>query len=246
MNCEYCNKTYSTKGNLKRHLHVCKILKDKKVDEIKENYDKELLNIKYEYKKLLKEQEEKYERKLKEQEEKHLLQIEKLQDRLENLATKAIEKPTNTTNTTNTTTNNVLNLSPFDLDNEDFKAKIEEGYNMQYFLKGTRGVAEFTKDKLLKDEDGKLRYICVDPSRQIFKYVDSNGETRRDVKASKLTKKVTPDIMSKANKMVGNERNNKENFPETINKMTDTYFNLLNLNEKPDKLGLELSKITCE
>jgi len=175
------------------------------------------------------------------------LKIDKLQEYIKELAEKAIEKPTQQVvkTTTNNTTNNVLKLSPLNLDKEDFSAKIEECYDIEYFLKGKRGVAEFTKDKLLTDEKGKARYICVDPARHIFKYVDENGETHRDVKASKLTSKVTPNIVNKAGKIALKERENKENYKQTVDQITDIFFDIKELDTNPDKLGIELSKITC-
>jgi len=274
MECKFCKNTFNNKSSLNKHqkqAKYCLKLQDK---EVKNSFisKKELLNdnklkdelikdMKFRLEKQnekysslinklnteLKELKEEYELKLKEQKEEYEVKIEKLQDRLENLATRAIEKPTQqVVKTTNNTTNNVLNLTPLNLDKENFKEKIEEGYDIQYFLKGTRGVAEFTKDKLLVDDEGKSRYICVDPARQIFKYVDENGETHRDVKANKLTKKVAPDILNKANKIVVEERENKENYKCTIDKITDIFFIINDLKDNPDKLAVELSKIVCD
>jgi hypothetical protein len=245
--CKGCNKSISREDYYNTHIVNCKSLKIKLLTNNLEKQTQKLTKTIKKHKKAMKEQEEKYEIKLRKQEEKHLIEIRILQDKLENLATKAIEKPTQqVVKTTNNTTNNVLNLTPLDLDKEDFKEKIEEGYDIQYFLKGTRGVAEFTKDKLLVDDEGKSRYICVDPARQIFKYVDENGETHRDVKANKLTKKVAPDILNKANKIVVEERENKENYKCTIDKITDIFFIINDLKDNPDKLAAELSKIICD
>ena len=133
----------------------------------------------------------------------HKDQIKDLQDRLEKLAMKAIEKPTTTNNTTNHT--NVMNLTPFDMEDSSIKDKIQEFYSLEYLRKGHKGVAEFTKENLLMDEKGKLKYIFCDPSRSIFKYKDETGEIRKDVKASRLTKKITPDIMDKAHSIVVEE-----------------------------------------
>ena len=54
-------------------------------------------------------------------------------------------------------------------------------------LSGQKGLARFAKDKLLTDDNKDLKYICTDPSRQIFKYKDNSGKIIKDVEAKKLT-----------------------------------------------------------
>jgi len=250
--CNNCNSTFSLKAHLKTHMKTCKVTNS--IKELKISYEDKIKTITEEYESKLKDKEEKiktiiaeYKKELDRQEDKYEIKLDDLQNRIQELATKAIYKPTQVVKTTtNNTTNNVLNLTPIDLEKEDFKAKIEESYDMNYFLKGVRGMAEFTKDKLLTDEEGKCRYKCVDTSRQIFKYVDENGETRKDIKANRLTNKVAPDIVNKANRMVGEEMNKEENYKETIDVLTDTYFNIKNVRDNPDKLGVELVKIICD
>jgi len=238
--CKACDYSFTSKRNLKLHeiscINLIKIINNDKIKQKEKECREKLKQKDIECEEKLKKIDnikDEYERKIKD-----------LQDRIQELAKEAINRPTQMVKTTtNNTTNNVLNLAPLNIDKEDFKSKIEEGYNMKYFLQGTRGVAEFAKDKLLTDENGKSRYVCVDPSRHIFKYVDENGETRRDVKASKFTEKVTPDIVNKANRMAGEERENKDNYPETIDTITNIFFDIKSLKEHPDKLGRELSKI---
>ena len=103
--------------------------------------------------------------------------------------------------------NTTLNItSCIDFDNIDkIKDVIENDFNINYAINGQKGIANFVKDKILKDDNGKPLYICTDPSRQIFKYKDSAGEIKKDVEAKKLTeyivdggiKKKTVDIASK-------------------------------------------------
>jgi len=185
--CEFCNKSFSTKSNLKAHQKNAKYcLEIQKSKEIKiEERIREKVMKEYEFK--MYKQKEEYERK-----------IEKLEATIKELSLEAIKRPTKISNTTN----NVLNLTPFDMDDADMiKDKISQFYNLEYFMKGKRGVAEFTKDKLLLDNDGKLKYVCSDPSRMIFKYKDKDGQVRKDLKATRLSKKVTPDILTKAAKI---------------------------------------------
>lgn len=266
VNCEFCNKTYCNKYSLKKHQTTaksCLLLQNEDVEQIfsckncpkkffRNNcLQKHIVNCVSTIKKNLKEQEEKFTETLKEQEEKfanekeimkkdYSSQIKDLQNSLGDLAKVAIKKPT-------TTTNNVYNLSPFDMEDNSIKDKIEELYNLDYLRKGHRGVAEFTKDNLLLDKKGNLKYICCDPSRLIFKYKDENGETRKDVKANRLSNKITPNIMNKAHSIVTDEVKKLESTDNTDKlanlEFYDMYFSLKELENKPEKLGTELSKI---
>jgi hypothetical protein len=78
--------------------------------------------------------------------------------------------------------NNVLNLSE-----EHVKKVLSERLNYNVVYAGQAGLATFVVDNMLKDAAGKLIYRCVDASRQMFEFIDENGETVRDMKAEKLT-----------------------------------------------------------
>ena len=103
---------------------------------------------------------------------------------LEAKAVKASSSTTtnNTTLNTNITVNNVLNLSE-----EHVKKVLSERINYNVVYAGQAGLATFVFDNILKDATGKLIYRCVDASRQMFEFIDENGETVRDMKAEKLT-----------------------------------------------------------
>ncbi len=85
--------------------------------------------------------------------------------------------------------NKILSIqSHLDFSNtEQVKKLIEEKYDKNYLFQGQKGVAQFAVDYILKDDYGKLKYVCTDPSRQIFKYKDSEGYIKKDVEAKKLT-----------------------------------------------------------
>jgi uncharacterized small protein (DUF1192 family) len=100
-------------------------------------------------------------------------------------ASQALQAPTTTNNTLNTniTVNNFLNLSQ-----EHVKKLLSERLNYNVVYGGQAGLATFVVDNILKDPTtGKLIYRCVDASRQMFEFIDENGETVRDMKAEKLT-----------------------------------------------------------
>ena len=87
-----------------------------------------------------------------------------------------------------TNMNKILNIAPLNLsDTENIKSLIDSNYNIDYIFSGQKGFAKFAVDHLLKDDEGNLKYVCTDPSRQIFKYKDISGEVRKDIEAKKLT-----------------------------------------------------------
>jgi len=201
--CDHCQKIFTCQQRLLDHtINVCK-------KKQKNEYEKELKKVTDElnhYKKqektrkdiehVLKEKNiyiETIEEKLREKNEyiaKLELKLEKLEDTVTNIATstthaleaKAVKATNNTTLNTNITVNNVLNLSQ-----EHVKKVLSERLNYNVVYAGQAGLATFVFDNILKDSTGKLIYRCVDASRQMFEFIDENGETVRDMKAEKLT-----------------------------------------------------------
>ena len=98
--------------------------------------------------------------------------------------------------TSNNQTNNLMMLTPLDLnDKESFSKVIKESFDTNYLLEGQKGVAKFAVDKLLKDKDGNLRYVCTDPSRQTYRFKAMDGTIERDIKAKKLTSAIAADVV---------------------------------------------------
>ena len=114
-------------------------------------------------------------------------QILDLQNRLERLHVKAIEKPTNST-----TNNNKFDLKCFNLSQENINDKISSKFNDNYMYNGMSGLARFVKDHIITLEDGSIIYACYDKSRQIFKYKDKDGNIINDPKALKLIAMIQP------------------------------------------------------
>ena len=195
--CKFCNKILSSKRNLDSHFNCCSEKKDKEqeINEMNKRIEKELRELKelndlkdkglVEKDKIIvriNTQLERQEEQLEKQEE----QIRDLQDKLDRIANKAIDRPTTTV--TNTTTNNNLNITTsMDFDNmETLKDAIETKLNANYIVDGQRGLAQFLVDTILKDSDGNLKYKCTDSSRGIYKFLNNDGEIRKDVDAKKL------------------------------------------------------------
>ena len=100
-----------------------------------------------------------------------------------------------------THTHNNLVLPSIDTSQENVNRMVESNYNMNHFCSGQKGVARFAVDHLLIDENKQLGYVCTDPARTTFKHMGEEGEVVRDVKATRLTTKLSIPIKVKAGKL---------------------------------------------
>ena len=199
--CGYCQKTLSTKYTLDAHINIClegmnakRLQKEKKeqsdqlhikeekhkielqerIIELEEKYTLDLIKLEDKYKIILKEQEEKYE-----------LRIKELNETIKHICIKAVEKPSKISNITNN--NNVVF---FNLSQEEIREKcIQFGPER---CKSIKDIANYTIENILTDDNGQLMYSCADASRQIFKFIDSNGNTVKDPNATKLISQIRP------------------------------------------------------
>ena len=205
--CNYCCKILTSKQQLTKHLNICKNIKEKEKEKNTEdvkNLKNQNINFENELKNkniLIKLLEDKIEYQI---EEKNKLKKDNLELKEEILKLKTelktkdeiykdeheclkeiAKQPKHTSNTTN----KIVNIqTPFDFNNIEFAKKIiDEKYNINYILDGQKGMADFAVENMLKDENGKFKYVCTDPSRNIFKFKDPSGEIRKDVDAKKLT-----------------------------------------------------------
>ena len=105
--------------------------------------------------------------------------------------------------------NKYLNLTPLNLTAEYVKDQVENNFTKNNFLEGQKGVAEFVFDNLLKDENGKSKYICDDSSRHKYRhkysYKTEDGQIMVDLRAKKLTDIIKNDIIKKSNNIISNE-----------------------------------------
>jgi hypothetical protein len=186
--CEHCEKILSRKQSLLNHLNCCYKKKDKELKELKDLKDVTFKEL-FEKDKIIIEVNtklENYKEQFEKQEENYKEQIKDLQDKLDKIANKAIDRPT--TIVSNSTTNNNLNItSTIDFNNlEEIKNIIENKLNANHVVDGQKGIVQFLVESFLKDDDGNLKYKCTDSSRNIFKYKNANGEINKDVDANKL------------------------------------------------------------
>ena len=234
-NCDYCKKLFTSRQNLNIHLAICK---DKEIEILKKEKDKEIEILRKEKDKeieILRKEKDKQENNYKEQ-------IKELQQTIERMVLKAIERPT-------TTNNNTLNITSFmDFDNMDkIKNAIEDKLDINYVVDGQKGLAHFVKDNLLTDNAGKLRYICTDPSRQIFKYKDSSGEVKKDVEAKKLTNYILEGGIRTKSAVLGNVwcKDDKGDINlDRFNVMMDQQQSIMKLSDDNNSFKKELVSLT--
>jgi hypothetical protein len=183
--CDDCDKVLSSKQALTNHSSICKEKKNKHLKDVVEK-DKLIVKINTQlksYKEQLLQKDESYKEQLLQKDN----QIKSLQDELYKIANKAIDRPT-TNNVTNTTTNNLSLTNYLDFDNIDkIKDLFENQLNINHIVDGQKGLAQFITNTLLRDSEGKLLYVCTDPSRYVYKYKNAAGEIKKDVEAKKLT-----------------------------------------------------------
>ena len=216
--CTFCNKNLISKQSLNIHLLSCKSVELKQenlklleyIKNIKENIKKEKdIEIKLLQKKCDKKDSiidklefvrEKNIEQNKKQDELYLKQEEKikdLQEQIQKLAMRAIDKTT----ITNNSIINKLELNNF-ITPENIEDKIQRKFNDNYIPNGMKDVAKFVYEWILKSEEGNLIYACYDRSRLIFKYKDESGNEVRDPKASQLGKMLKPSLIRKLAEML--------------------------------------------
>jgi len=187
ISCEFCKKVFSNQ-TLKIHIKSCKnkIIKEKddiikEKDDIIEEMKKEKHDIIVEKDELLKEKDD-----IIEELKNRILKLETENDIYKNdhdFVKNLASQPKNTTNN-----NNKIRVMNNFFDNpEKVKQLVNEKLTQDHIVDGQKGVAQFAYNSLLRDENGNINYFCTDPSRYIFKFQNSEGETEKDIKAMKLT-----------------------------------------------------------
>ena len=223
--CIHCSKDFTTKQNLSSHLNSCTI----QIEKLKEERDQHLKNIEDENiklksdnkilcrknKYLLSENHDMAEMK------QIIIDKDKLISALEaklevykqlvESSARCVEEiakqpKIQTQHTQNIQNNKLLNLKPFDLEDTKLHEQMltisTEFFDKNYFNEGQKGVARFAVDKLLKDSNGDLQYICTDPSRHMYKYKSNNGDIRTDAKAKLLSQMLDKTVVKVTKDMV--------------------------------------------
>ena len=224
--CDLCEKILSSKYRLDSHKLTCKVNKKKKYEDlinIIKQKDEELAQ---------KDQEIKYKDYRIIELESKLEMSEKFQDCLTDIA----KQPKIQTN--QQINNKYINLSPLNLTPEYVKDKVEKNFTKNNFLEGQKGVAEFVFDNLLKDVNGKSKYICDDSSRHKYSYKTEDGEIKVDLRAKKLTDMIKNDIIKKSNDIISNEIKKTDDMLNYMGKILDIN------NMRTDDNGKFLSRLS--
>jgi len=114
------------------------------------------------------------------------------------------KQPKNNNNSYNITnkTQIISNLTPYDINKDKFDAIINNKLTLNDVVDGQAGIAKFLVEHVLKDDDGKLQYVCSDPSRSVFLYRNMNGDIEKDIKALKLTDAIIQSSSLASNKII--------------------------------------------
>jgi hypothetical protein len=239
--CGYCKENFTLKSIFEKHLNRCKAKKNNEFDQAKQ----EISNLREQLKTFENIRDELIVTKNQLQE---ALQREKdVQNRYDQLAQTLAKKPTTVNNTTTTnTSNNLLMMKPFDMnDKEAFSKAIIDSFDHNYLLSGQKGVARFAVDKLLKDEDGKLKYICTDPSRQVYKFKTNERDIERDIKAKKLTMAlIDSNMIGKVHNIAMEKVHEKPDDTNVFCLYTDNFVEIKNMLDDNSEFRCELTNLT--
>jgi cell division protein FtsB len=175
--CDFCEKTYTTNYRVRSHMVKCvKSLSEvmnlrKQIDELSNKND--MLNQKIEEQKT---------------------QISNLQDKLENIALKAVSTSSTTNNNTmtkNIQINNFLKNAPA-LTDQVIQDNIQY-LTLDHHVQGAEGYAKYAMEFPFKG-----RIVCVDVARNKIKYKDGDGNVIEDAGFQKMMMKLCKAIYGKS------------------------------------------------
>ena len=240
-NCEFCKKNFTSKHRYEGHMDIC-VSKLKKIidnkDKIIENKDKELIQVienKDAELKVANDRINELELKLKTQR----LEIENelyKQDR--DTITELAKQP----KITNNTQNKIIVATPLDLSSNRLSSIIDSNLSEEHLTMGQKGIAQFAYNNFLKDDEGKLKYVCTDPSRQIFQYKNKEGDMEKDVRASKLTKALCDaDIKHKSHEILSDFIRDGDN--ESVLEYIKHYQNIRDMETDNSDFSKELTSL---
>ena len=220
--CCGCDSVFINNINLVSHFDICKKYI---VIKIKEEYEIKLKEQKSNYEKIIKDLQ---------------AQNDKLFTTIENLAAKAIERPTITTNIrANFSDKYILE----NIKEEDVKMKFRNYLTEETFMGGQRSIAKLCTDHIIKTKDKKVLLACTDVSRKKFKYIDESGNLKEDYDARIFTEKVSKPIKAISRDVYDSILFDVKSEKETLDQ--DDYSRKAFLNDKELSAIDSYVKITC-
>ena len=210
--CSHCKKTLSTKQNLNVHMSNCTLYNQSLYVE---KYKEENNIVVNQYKQELKISTDKIFFLLEEL-KKSDIKIQALQDKLENIAIKAVQCPT-TTNMNKTHINNYIQkMEPI---SSDHLLEQSSNLTLEHIQKGASGYAEYALEYPLKD-----RVACVDYSRRKLKFKDTDGNLVSDPEMLKLAPMFFESIQAKSSEIVYDQ--NKSDMDSIMFERVAKLFNM--------------------
>jgi hypothetical protein len=187
--CSDCFKTFTNKNNYKIHTQNCRATKIRVIK------DEEIIKLKKEINEL-----------------KQKLEITEAKLDIYKSDHECIQEIAKQPKTINTLNNNnkYMYLSPLFLTKETIKDAIETNFTKDNFLNGQKGVADFTYNNLLLDDNNNPKYICNDPNRHTFTYKNKDGKLEKDYKGTALTNLIFDDVIKKSTVISNNIINNNK------------------------------------
>ena len=146
--------------------------------------------------------------------------------------------------TTNNNHNKIMINTPVDLSQPTVQQAILNGFSDEYLVQGQKGIARFALEYILKDDDGKLKYICTDASRQIFQFKDEDGTIQKDVRASKLTKALLEGELKQTSHKMACEKM-KDGTAEEFDVYSCHYYEIRDLETDNSDFSKELTSLTA-
>jgi hypothetical protein len=207
--CEFCNSSFSSKGNLTLHKKTAKkcLLLQGNFNEIKtKTFTCNICDTIYLSNKSLKEHSKKCFvdvnkfLELKKQLESKDIQIKDLQDKLANIAEIGAKK-----HTTNNYTNITNQLAPYDLNREKIYAIVNEYFTEDHLYARENGIANFAVNNLLTNDEGQIKMTCTDTSRKIFAYKDKDGKIYKDPNATGFLDTYIPAVKRKSYQIISDK-----------------------------------------
>ena len=181
--CKGCGKQFTTTFNLERHTQTCNQI------EYVQKYIEDIKNLTNDNNKLT---DKLYEKSIMIEDQRQI--IKDLQDKLENIAIKAVQRPT-TMNMSKTNVNNFIqNMEPL---TRDHMLEQSNNLTLEHIQKGASGYAEYALEYPLKE-----RVACVDYSRRKLKFKDKDGNTITDPEMVKLAPMFFDSIKEKSSEIV--------------------------------------------
>ena len=189
--CNHCNYTTDKNANLTRHFNrwpACMTSRYKEILVDNKKHVKALVLKDKTLEKMTKKFSKALDRK-----DKEIARLCKKLERKDRKIATLIEdarKPTHVTN-------NYNNLIQINLDANFFQERIDD-YTRNDYMDAVKGAVRFAVSAL-NDCDGK-RYICADPARHIFKYLDKDGRVNTDAGGIQVWDAMKGPVTSKAKK----------------------------------------------